>query len=861
LSDTQDTTLALLEAQVTAAKIAQEMGAPGTKIIRSVWPDRFKNKESGHYYEPHHNREANFVYTHEPRYGLLKGGEGCVAAETLLNDNPIADYLHDPQILRSMFGRAVASPSYLKGRTDLYRVRTQFGAEVEVTGEHRFLSSRGWCRLADLAVGDLIAGHDDAHGWKKYETDTNLSSGYWNDSHQRGELSSPWATTALDKLLQLQNTLLFFCPRLVPFFHAYTKRFSSLLGQRPSEYEKLHQLSPYVFQDILTKLQTLLPFPLLRYPTSNGVERPLCRSEFLVDVLLEGEYQTFLKWALSSGEEYLTYLLSQLYPVQTPREPKPFYEELDHERLSEFDEYLFQYKHRFHSEDEKHLFDLSQTFDQQFSDFLFLRRLLKVFENQFLSVLPSSQEYNNTSWTKIKDITYSKFGDFYDISVPGPAHYSANGLWHHNSGKSTAGVIKDLTRLRLGCNGIMVSSDFPHLKKSLWPEFRNWCPPEAVVSNQRYCLNPTWNPGGFFTIHFYNDVGGYSTLFVGGIEDPSGWEGPNVNFAHFDEARRHPRADALKVLDGRVRITGPNGEPCQLWLTTTPRKHWLYEYFGGVEEDEEPPMQEDDPLKAFKQDAVVVTLKTEDNAKHLQEGFVEKRKQSLSESEARVLMDARWEDAEDMTPFIPISWWDAVLDLEIPIATQADGLVVALDAAVSRDCFGLIAVSSHPLKTGCLAVQAVRVWTPSKDKPLNFMEIEDDIRKFITDYSILKVVYDPFQLHHMAGRLGEIALLEPFQQVTQRQLADRMLRDFIRDKKVWHRGDTTLRQHLANADQKNLEDRKIRIVKREQRLKIDLAVCLSMACFAAQEFVSSNTGYVSMGDTSGSSAIDQLLRA
>src|SRR4051794_10262830 len=41
------------------------------------------------------------------------------------------------------------------------------------------------------------------------------------------------------------------------------------------------------------------------------------------------------------------------------------------------------------------------------------------------------------------------------------------------SGKSTCGIIKTLNRLRRGCNGALLSTDFPHLPKSLWPAFKN----------------------------------------------------------------------------------------------------------------------------------------------------------------------------------------------------------------------------------------------------------------------------------------------------------------------------------------------------------------------------------------------------
>lgn len=39
-------------------------------------------------------------------------------------------------------------------------------------------------------------------------------------------------------------------------------------------------------------------------------------------------------------------------------------------------------------------------------------------------------------WDEIQEIRWVKDGDFYDLTVPGAEHYSAHGLWHHNSGKS-----------------------------------------------------------------------------------------------------------------------------------------------------------------------------------------------------------------------------------------------------------------------------------------------------------------------------------------------------------------------------------------------------------------------------------------
>jgi phage terminase large subunit-like protein len=62
---------------------------------------------------------------------------------------------------------------------------------------------------------------------------------------------------------------------------------------------------------------------------------------------------------------------------------------------------------------------------------------------------------------------------------------------------------------------------------------------------------------------------------------------------------------------------------------------------------------------------------------------------------------------------------------------------------------------------------------------------------------------------------------------------DKTLYDLIRDRRVSHDGNADLRQHIANANAKleKDQDSKLRIVKKTQSRKIDLAVALSMACW------------------------------
>jgi hypothetical protein len=43
-------------------------------------------------------------------------------------------------------------------------------------------------------------------------------------------------------------------------------------------------------------------------------------------------------------------------------------------------------------------------------------------------------------WSEISSITYSHHGEYWDLTVPGPNHYTAEGIWNHNSGKTRTGA-------------------------------------------------------------------------------------------------------------------------------------------------------------------------------------------------------------------------------------------------------------------------------------------------------------------------------------------------------------------------------------------------------------------------------------
>lgn len=214
--------------------------------------------------------------------------------------------------------------------------------------------------------------------------------------------------------------------------------------------------------------------------------------------------------------------------------------------------------------------------------------------------------------------------------------------------------------------------------------------------------------------------------------------------------------------------------------------------------------------------------------------------------EAKILLPAefqrmhrnQWVTSEDT--FVPMEWFDACFRRpeEWPeVDVKRHPMVIALDAAVSNDNFGLLVGCRHPQFENDVMVWYAKAWKPGSSGVIDFQGTEENpgpermVRKLVKDYNIVQIAYDPYQLHDMAMRMKRegIAWIKPFNQGSERLIADSQLRDVIRDRRLWHRGEPELRDQVQNANAKlDEQDSKIRIVKRVERLKIDLAVCLSM---------------------------------
>lgn len=187
--------------------------------------------------------------------------------------------------------------------------------------------------------------------------------------------------------------------------------------------------------------------------------------------------------------------------------------------------------------------------------------------------------------------------------------------------------------------------------------------------------------------------------------------------------------------------------------------------------------------------------------------------------------------------FLPsIALWDACREDLRPLDAHTP-CILALDAGESNDTFATVIVSRHPKRPTSLAVRYARAYVPRPGETLDFDQIELDIRELCKKYAVRELAYDPMLLGQMIRRLKQkpVTVYTPFPQGAARLEADKQLLDSILQRQIAHDGNRDLKEHIANADKKvDGEGRKLRIVKRTETLKIDLAVALSMAAHRAE---------------------------
>ena len=406
------------------------------------------------------------------------------------------------------------------------------------------------------------------------------------------------------------------------------------------------------------------------------------------------------------------------------------------------------------------------------------------------------------------------------------------------AGKTATLSVLVLEKLRRGMSGAFVCVDLPMLRK-VWDEFKLWIPWDCVIPQHRYMASAAWSPYQLFKIVFMSEMGMTAELTIGGLGDNiSKWESLNINFLAGDEFRSVPKDDIMKVALGRMRVRGPNGEPPQLIIGSTPTydDHWMYDYFGPITGN-------DDPLLGFKKESEIIKLFVADNADNLDFDYVNgARALTLTEEEKRVYIDGEWGNSEgDMRFLESMTMWTKLYDPMLmpprrkgdPGRNWADTLVVAMDGAIKRDSFALVAVSRHPNNRNDVAVRLVHEFKPINGK-IDFRTVEDVLRSWCDNYNIVTIVYDVYQLYDMTERLRKegIAWFQEFSQQRQRTLSDNLLYELIVQERIRHSNQAELTDHINNAGHRyDSAEMKRRIVKIRESRKIDLVIATGMAAW------------------------------
>lgn len=207
--------------------------------------------------------------------------------------------------------------------------------------------------------------------------------------------------------------------------------------------------------------------------------------------------------------------------------------------------------------------------------------------------------------------------------------------------------------------------------------------------------------------------------------------------------------------------------------------------------------------------------------------YYEQEATVLTPSEMDRIHGNKWADSTET--FVPTETWLTCGRESYAPVTADDMVIIALDAGVSSDCFGLVMVTKRGEK---IQVQHVQKWQPKNGVKLDYAPIYTEVQRLIRAYNVIELCYDPYQLHDFCTRIRneEVINVREFNQGMPRAIADKRLYDLIIAHRIQHRNDPDLNEHVANAHRKPEDENKLRIVKgQDSKKKIDLTVCLSMA--------------------------------
>lgn len=313
--------------------------------------------------------------------------------------------------------------------------------------------------------------------------------------------------------------------------------------------------------------------------------------------------------------------------------------------------------------------------------------------------------------------------------------------------------------------------------------------------------------------------------------DPSGEAGSNADLLIFSElwGWKH---DAAQRMWTEMTLSPTKFGQSQRWVETyagfdgeSPVLEALYQSTVADEN------RIHDDIELYSKDSILTLWNTRPRLSWQTEAYYRSEAAILTPSEFDRVHRNMW--GRSSQAFVPIEWWDAC-NQPFPQFSRHTPVVIGIDAAVSGDCFAMVGVSrvnKHAY------VRFVHVWYPPHNGQISFSEPMNELLRLVREYNVESVCYDEYQMTMFAQQIIEkgTVFMQSFSQAGKRLEADKQLYDHVREGKISHDGNTVLREHIKNANQKADGENKLRIVKRQESLKIDAAVALSMCLHTAVE--------------------------
>jgi len=189
---------------------------------------------------------------------------------------------------------------------------------------------------------------------------------------------------------------------------------------------------------------------------------------------------------------------------------------------------------------------------------------------------------------------------------------------------------------------------------------------------------------------------------------------------------------------------------------------------------------------------------------------------------------------EGDSTYIPMDRWDSIVEI-FPDLDARTPVVMGIDASVSGDMFAIAVSSRHPARKEDAVIRLVKYWSP-RDFPnrrIDFEVVDKWVRGFCQTHNVVQITFDIYQLAFMAQQWvkDRVAWVKAFDQGAERLVGDSLMHKLAISGRLSHNGDPVLREHIDNCAvrlQKG-EESKMRIVKKEQEMKIDLAVASAMS--------------------------------